>query len=121
MELFKWVKIEIYKYISLNKDIKLHRWFKSYNFKALEPKDPSKIYLNTHLCVNNILDFKEIEEFTKLIISKEDERCRFAYSTLISIYLISGEKENILKAIEVFCFLFKICFEIKNSDGGQIV
>lgn len=82
----------------------MHRWFKSYNFKALEPKDPSKISLNAHLAVNNILEFKEIEEFTKLIISKEDERCRFAYSTLINIYLISGEKDNVLKAVEVSSF-----------------
>jgi len=58
--------------------------------------------------VNNILEFKEIEDFAKMIIAKEDERCRFAYSTLINIYLISGEKENIQKTLEVLLSFLKI-------------
>jgi len=53
------------------------------------------------LCVNDILEFKQIEEFAKWIIENEDERCKFAYSTLINIYLLSDTKENINLALQV--------------------
>ena len=51
--------------------------------------------------MNNILEFNEIEDFALTIIKNEDERCRFAYSTLINIYLLTNSKDKINAALKV--------------------
>jgi len=74
----------------------LNGWFHMFSFKALDPNPELK---SKHLKKFDIKQYPTIEKFCEEIISGDPE-VRFAYSTLIQIYLYKGSKDLLKKAIE---------------------
>lgn len=103
MELSKWVIcniINIFNYLS---------WFIPYNFKVLLPQNKNDLIIsNSKWKLFKYEEFKEFEEICLEIIEKVDDKCRFAYSSLISFLLAVPTAEGIKRALEVKLFNYLI-------------